>query len=302
MTSFQYKTYGLVIHSEFEIEGLVLASSTETPDVEFKLSKLDVAPYSLIKGFLIKEVTPEGFLYGIKDLATFLITDGKTVLADPLTQESERWQMYLLGSVMGALLQQRGFLTLHGSAFLFNDRAHLILGASGMGKSSIAMALHQKGFEFLTDDICAINFNDAGIPYLFYGSRHIKLWEDAIKNLDTAQEQMARVRQNLPKFRLLLEEGNHDVTHALGHIFALNITRLEDDIVTFNKLNTLENLQFLNLNVYRKQFLQDMNLEKNAFHMLSQLANSASGVVLSRTQARTNVRFVAEKIEEFLKQ
>jgi hypothetical protein len=300
MNPFRYKAYGLVIHSEFEVLGLTEASLDEIPDVNFTLGKLNVTPYKLIKGFLIKEVTSNGFLYGIKDLASFLITDGKAVVVDPLAKEQELWQMYLLGSVMGALLQQRGFLTLHGSAFLFNNKAHLILGASGMGKSSIAMALHQKGFEFLTDDICAIKINEEGIPNLYYGSRHIKLWEDAIESLDTVQEGMSRVRKNLPKFRLLLEEGSHQSTHALGHVFVLNITRLENDTVAFTKLNDIEKLQLLNINVYRKQFLQDMELEKEAFHMLSELANYTEAIVLNRTHARTDVRLVAERIENFL--
>lgn len=300
MSLYQYKTYGLVIHSEVKIEGLTSEPSQDTPDVKIRLGKLDVTQHTLIKGFLIKEVTPNGFLYGIKDLATFLISDGKQIIVDPLSPEPELWQMYLLGSVMGALLQQRGFLTLHGSAFLHDNKAHLILGASGMGKSSIAMALHQKGHEFLTDDICAIKFNEAGIPNLYYGSRHIKLWEDAIEHLETAREGMSRVRENLPKFRLLLEEGEHENTHILGHIFMLNITRLDDDTVAFTKLNAIEKLQLLNLNLYRKQFLQDMGLEKNAFHMLSQLANNASGIVLNRTHSRTDVRLVAQRIEDFL--
>jgi hypothetical protein len=76
MNPFRYKAYGLVIHSEFEVIGLTEASLDETPDVNFVLGKLNVSPYNLIKGFLIKEVTSDGFLYGIKDLASFLISDG----------------------------------------------------------------------------------------------------------------------------------------------------------------------------------------------------------------------------------
>ncbi|MCE7992740.1 MAG: hypothetical protein HEP71_12205 [Roseivirga sp.] len=302
MNLYYYKAYGLIFQSEFPIEGLSKESICENPDVVLKIGKLDVSPYDLVKGFLVKEIIPEGFLYGIKDLATFLVSDGKQVIVDPLTDETELWQMYLLGSVMGAILQQNGFLTLHGSAFVFNNKAHLILGASGMGKSSIAMALHQKGYELLTDDICAIKFNSDNKPDLHIASKHIKLWEDAIEHLDTAQEGMPRVRKSLPKFRLLLDTTHDQDKYELGNIFVLNIKRLAEGQFSFKNLNTMEFLHHLNLNVYRKKFLLDMGNQKEAFYMLSQLTNNALGTVLNRTHSGTDVRLVAEKIEAFLKQ
>ncbi|MBO3699056.1 hypothetical protein [Roseivirga sp. E12] len=302
MNLYYYKAYGLVFQSEFSIAGLTSEIACENPDVVLTIGTLDVTPYSLIKGFLIKEITPEGFLYGIKDLATFLLSDGNKVIVDPLTEETELWQMYLLGSVMGALLQQNGFLTLHGSAFVFNNKAHLILGASGMGKSSIAMALHQKGYELLTDDISAIKFDSNNKPYLFVASKHIKLWEDAIEHLSTAQEDMARVRESLPKFRLLLDTTHDQVKYELGNVFILNIKRLPEGQFAFKHLNTMQLLRYLNQNVYRKKFLLDMGNQKDAFFMLSQLANNAFGTLLNRTHSRTDVRLVAEKMEKFLKQ
>ncbi len=300
MNLYHYKAYGLVFQSEFSIPGLSKASGSENPDVILKFGKLDVSSYDLIKGFLVKEILPEGFLYGIKDLATFLVSDGKQVIVDPLTEETELWHMYLLGSVMGALLQQNGFLTLHGSAFLYKNKAHLILGASGMGKSSIAMAMHQRGYELLTDDISAIKFDEGNTPKLYVASRHIKLWQDAIESLDTAQEDMPRVRESLPKFRLTLDATHSAAEYELSNIFILKITRLTEGQVAFSDLNKMELLQHLNLNVYRKQFLLDMGNQKYAFYMLSELATKASGTLLKRTRTRSDVHEVADEFEKFL--
>jgi hypothetical protein len=46
---------------------------------------------------------------------------------------------------------------LHGSAVAIGDRALLILGHSGAGKSTIAAGLRDRGFGFVTDDACAID-------------------------------------------------------------------------------------------------------------------------------------------------
>ncbi len=302
MNPFHYKAYGLTIHSDFKIEGLTVSEKFNEPDVKISLAKIDVSHSPLIKGFLVREVTPEGFLYGIKDLASFLITDGETILVDPLSEEKDKWQMYLLGSVMGALLQQRGFLTLHGSAILANDQAHLILGHSGMGKSSIAMALQQSGYTFLTDDICAIKFDEHGTAHLHCGSRHIKLWEDAIEELDAAQEKMPSVRDGLPKYRLLLDESGNNTTYELGYIFVLNIKPLVEGHITLEKLDPINAMRLLNENVYRKYFIEQFKLEKSLFGKLSQLAGNQSVNLLSRTHARTNVKEVAGKLKDFLEQ
>ena len=46
---------------------------------------------------------------------------------------------------------------LHGSAVTIGDRALLLLGHSGAGKSTIAAGLRDRGFGFVTDDACAID-------------------------------------------------------------------------------------------------------------------------------------------------
>lgn len=302
MNPFHYKAYGLSIHSDFEIEGLAVSEKFNEPDVKISLAKIDVSHSPLIKGFLVREVTPEGFLYGIKDLASFLITDGKTILVDPLSEEKDKWQMYLLGSVMGALLQQRGFLTLHGSAILASNKAHLILGHSGMGKSSIAMALQQNGYTLLTDDICAIKFDEHGTTHLHYGSRHIKLWQDAIDQLGVTQKNMPSVRNGLPKYRLLLDEVSYKTTYELGHIFVLNIKSLEQGHIALERLDPIKAMRLLNENVYRKYFIEQFKLEKSLFSKLSQLAGKTPVTLLSRTHARTDVKEVASRVKDFLEQ
>lgn len=302
MKRFHYKAYGLSLHSDFEIDGFTATDRTVPPDVEIKQAKLDVSSYPLIKGFLVREMTEDGFLYSIKNYATFLISNGDTILVNPLTDEREKWQMYLLGSVMGALLQQRGFLTLHGSAILVNEKAHLILGPSGMGKSSIAMALQQKGYPFLTDDICAIKNDEAGIPHLHCGSRHTKLWQDAIETLQVGQENMANVRNGLPKFRLTLEDTPAKTAYPITQIFVLGIEKTIGETIALTQLNPISAMQSLNLNVYRKYFAEQFKLEKKVFSLLGQLVNQIPCTFVNRTHAKTDVREVANRIEDFIQQ
>src|SRR5436853_7875447 len=63
---------------------------------------------------------------------------------------------FVRGPVAAARLRQQGLLVLHASAVTINDRAVVICGGSGWGKSTLAAALHRRGHRLLTDDFAAI--------------------------------------------------------------------------------------------------------------------------------------------------
>tara|TARA_B100000963_G_scaffold361226_1_gene395613 strand:- start:118 stop:966 length:849 start_codon:yes stop_codon:yes gene_type:complete len=62
----------------------------------------------------------------------------------------------ILGVPLGYLLQNNDFQVLHGSAVTKNNQGYAFIGKSGIGKSSIALALINKGFKLLTEDLCII--------------------------------------------------------------------------------------------------------------------------------------------------
>ncbi len=62
----------------------------------------------------------------------------------------------VLGVPLGYLLQNNDFQVLHGSAVTENNLGYAFIGKSGIGKSSIALSLINKGFKLLTEDLCII--------------------------------------------------------------------------------------------------------------------------------------------------
>ena len=63
-----------------------------------------------------------------------------------------------------ALLQQRGVMTLHASAIETQAGAVLFAGPSGIGKSSLAAALVERGNTMLADDVTGVVLDAAGRP------------------------------------------------------------------------------------------------------------------------------------------
>ena len=108
--------------------------------------------------------------------------------------------LFLIGTVFGILLHQRGEIVLHASAVRVNDKAVLFCGPSGAGKSTLAAALAQRGFPLVTDDLCAITLTAGAAPMVQPDGRHLKLWAQAIEKLDLAERRGAAVRNKLEKF------------------------------------------------------------------------------------------------------
>ena len=65
----------------------------------------------------------------------------------------------LIGVPFGYALRKKGFMVMHGSSVVINGQAICIVGSSGLGKSTLAISLVDKGFKFLTEDLAIIKDN-----------------------------------------------------------------------------------------------------------------------------------------------
>jgi hypothetical protein len=100
----------------------------------------------------------------------------------PLTLEDTA--TYLLGPVMGFVLALRRVICLHSSAAAIGGRAVALVGPSGVGKSTLATALAQRGMPVLTDDIVALCGNNPTGEFLVApGYPRLRLWPDSVRIL-----------------------------------------------------------------------------------------------------------------------
>ena len=107
------------------------------------------------------------------------------------------------GTLTGAVLAWRGLLPMHGSAVLLDNKAILICGASGAGKSTFTAALLAAGARFLSDDLTVLHPRAESAPAIFAGRRSLRLYPI------TANWLAAHAACKLSP---LLEDGKHLVT------------------------------------------------------------------------------------------
>ena len=93
-----------------------------------------------------------GLVFKILSNSDIIIYKSKEIDKDKV------WEI-LIGVPFGYALRKKGFMVMHGSSVVIDSQAVCIVGSSGLGKSTLAISLVKKGFNFLTEDLCIIKNN-----------------------------------------------------------------------------------------------------------------------------------------------
>ncbi|MEA4839525.1 MAG: hypothetical protein VB110_00800 [Bacteroidales bacterium] len=227
------------------------------------------------------KVAETDFLLNVKNVAIYRVIDGCKIniyLYKGANQKSI--DLFLNGSVTGAVLHQRGDLPFHGSSFLYNkDKGVIICGGSGTGKSSVTEAFCQNGSQFICDDISPVQI-DKTETIILPIKNHIKLWDDALQTLHIGTDGLERIRPSIDKFYLhrqepLLGQQRLDVLFIL-------FTHNKDTFV-IKELFGMEKYNALRSQIYRKVYLKGMSkTEKKYFSELFYLAAKVKVVRIVR--------------------
>jgi hypothetical protein len=178
---FSYTAYGLKINSALALPELMPAEGRA--DLIVRLGKVELANLDRSASGCIRATSGEVHLFW-KEAGAFLVRDGREIVVDPAQGIDERiLRLVVLGPGLGALLYQRGWLTLHASSVDVGGEVVAFLGEKGEGKSTMAAALCARGHHLVADDITAVRVTDVGDPSAYPGYPQLKLWPDAVASL-----------------------------------------------------------------------------------------------------------------------
>lgn len=268
-----YMAYGLTIASELELPELLTSTSTSTSDAdaaELEISYGQISTADLDAGTQISPfvwVSDDTFWLHVPGVARFSVSGGSRIVVMPfpgVDQASVR--VFLLGSVLGAVLFQRGLLLLHGNAVEVNGRCLVCLGPSGVGKSTLATAFMQRGYRVLADDVVPIDGNCSAVP----GFPRLKVWEDTVEKMAIGLEGRTRVRPQLNKFNLSIRDSFCDTPLPVRWIYLLSAENRQgfevQPISGMNRFVPLRN------NTYRRRFMEGMALRPEHLKRCGELA------------------------------
>lgn len=243
---YSYVAFGLKIHSQIHIEMLPKFEVNE-PDVQILKGDLKELKESLNDGYNYRN-KPGDMFYYVAGVASFRITDGKTIIVD-LEEDVQIGlaSLYILGACMGTLLYQRGIFTIHGSCVTKDGCTVLVTGASGAGKSTMAAAFVQDGWKLLTDDVAALVEKD-GKVYVQPSYPAQKLWNDAIARFDYSEDSIRPLYQSTRKDKFYVDVRTQfdDTPRELNKIIWLS--RAEENSV--EEVSKLQIVHLLTSNSY----------------------------------------------------
>jgi hypothetical protein len=217
-----YSAYGLCIKSEIPLPELV-PSDKPAGDVAIRIGKLDHFPAKPIqKNGCWCHVTLKEIFFYWEQVGKFSVRNGKEITVDPWpVVEHKIIRLLLLGTVLGALLQQRKSVVLHAGAVGLNGSSIAFLGDKGTGKSSMVAAFIAKGYHILADDLVAIQSGGKGKLITFPAFPQLKLWPDTLSFMGDDLEKWHRLHPDVEKRVRLIDDVFQTAPVLLKGIYVL---------------------------------------------------------------------------------
>lgn len=216
---FTYTAYGLGIHSFLPLPELI--AGEHKADVIFRPGRVNGSNLHTVDEMHSFKADANEAYYSMEGVGSFLARGGQEIVVDPRPEADERVvRLCLLGPVLALILHQRQRLVLHASAVVAGDRAIVFLGGQGWGKSTLAAALHLRGYKMLADDVTAIQM-DSGCPKVLPGLPQCKLWPDAVTALGDSPENLPLLHPDFTKRAFRVTSGFPRGPLPLKHIYVL---------------------------------------------------------------------------------
>ncbi len=272
MNQFLYTVYGLTIALPIELPGL--ASGAGETDVRVSFGVTPETLQDSPDSSKLFQVASNKMLLRVLEVARFLIVDGREIVIEKEKEaDDDDVRLFLLGSVLGAVLHCRGVTPLHGNGFVHEGEAVLVLGNTGVGKSTLAAALAKKGYTLLADDVCAVDTDSDGRSIVFPGVPHVKLWKDAASKIGLSTGGLTKVTGRMDKFVTPLHGTFCKRAVPLKKIFIL--TKGDVPSITIERLSNIKSMFQVKRHTYRKHIIKPLGREPEHFKKCGEIVNNA---------------------------
>lgn len=295
MNPHDYRAYGLSIRSEIPLPFLP-GDAEPAPDVAIRFGEVPPALPAPADAFGTWQTGPGVFLLNVDGVARYLATDGRAIAIDPAGGSEHDIVVFLVGSVLGALLHQRGILPLHASAVETDAGAVLFLGQSGAGKSTLLAALLDRGYAMLADDVAGVVLA-GGRPAALSAFPGTRLWTSALDALDWREHTHGRVREGMEKYLVPVEQFR-TAPQAVRAAYVLRSHNREG--IELEAMNVSTAFGSLVRHTYRRKFPRGLGRQASHFRLATTVAKQVPVARVTRPSHPVRLTALADRIETHL--
>lgn len=258
-----YRFFGLTVACDRAIRTLegcripFVDSRTGDIDVEIAAGSVLTPDNGPVRGVVVDDLllsgTADDLIVSIEESGKFRIEQGRRITYEPWPGAGEdEVDLYLTGSVLGALLHQRAILPMHCNAIRLGDAAVLFCGESGAGKSTLAAWFQARGHPLFTDDVCALTFAPSGAVMAHPGLPRLRLWQQSLDLLGLDGNGLSRIPWNEDKFELEMTLATAREALPVAAIYHLRTTD-EGLAAGIHPLHGLDAVNAITANIYRRR-------------------------------------------------
>ena len=291
-----FRAFGLNIDSAFFVASIPASAEQVQPDV--RIVAADLSQYQIPNGQCIIKRGEHRF--GIEGAGVFRVTGGDLIEADPAPECTEaHLAVFLMGSCMGAILHQRGYMPIHGSCVTDGRRSILITGDSGAGKSTLAAEFLRRGWRLLTDDVSAV-YDVETVPMVRSSYPSQKLWQDALERYERPDSDVHSLyfNENREKFgvdvRRYFHEGSAPLTMVVRLIPA-------DAPCSVSPIRGMARTDQLMRNTYRSYMIPPKDLQRH-FQRCVTLSGKIRMALAIRENGKQCAASLYERITDYLEE
>ena len=301
MGRYRYEIYGIILESDFQIRPLTHVPgendgreviTVSEGDVEDEVMRILREAGAIERKYEIG--TPVSAFFN--RCGYYLIRDGREIIVKIREgYDYETISPWILGFSVSMALLQRKVMNIHCSAVVFDDKAVLISGTPGAGKSSVARRLIESGYRLMADDVAAARIvgNDCMIYPAFPFQ---KLCSNEVKARGLNLEELIYINEDKDKYLVPVKDIFEASPKKLAYFFY--IVKAPVEKLRFEKLTGFDCFLTIRNNLFLHRLTGSWETDPEVINLCMAIASKCSIYIIVRPEDQDTLEEIRGKVVE----